>query len=113
LISWHLTPRHRTARALLQQSPLALPDEAAFEGSRSLRLFAMHLSTQTMAAEYVYRLEPPGAFGEYPPPCGQQSEVKVRAGAVSCVAKNIMRTRTECCDETGAEVVWGGTDSKR
>jgi hypothetical protein len=30
-----------------------------------------------VAAEFVYRLEVPGAFGPYPPPCEQQSDVKV------------------------------------
>ncbi len=44
------------------QSPLANPDEAAFEDSRTVRLFRMDLETESMAEEYAYRLDPPETF---------------------------------------------------
>ncbi|MEM1046594.1 MAG: esterase-like activity of phytase family protein [Pseudomonadota bacterium] len=47
---------------LAVQSPLANPDEAAFEDSRTVRLFRMDLETETMAEEYAYRLDPPDTF---------------------------------------------------
>jgi len=60
------------------QSPLAHPDRAAHARSRNVRLWRLDAATGALAAEYVYRLEPPDAFrrdmalGEF-----EQSDVKI------------------------------------
>ena len=44
------------------QSPLAHPDRAAHAASRNIRLWRLDAATGALAAEYLYRLEPPETF---------------------------------------------------
>jgi hypothetical protein len=44
------------------QSPLAHPDRAAHERSRNVRIWRLDAVSGALAAEYVYRLDPPSAF---------------------------------------------------
>jgi hypothetical protein len=44
------------------QSPLAHPDESAHEQARHVRLWRLDSATGEVAAQYLYPLDPPGAF---------------------------------------------------
>ncbi len=47
---------------LMFQSPLALPDQAAFEGGRHVRLWKLDARTGAVAAQFIYPFDAPGTF---------------------------------------------------
>lgn len=69
-----ISPDGRTLYVAIQ-SPLALPDKAAGEGSRNVRLLALDVGSEKVAAEYVYRFDDIAAFD--PAANGDPSEMKI------------------------------------
>jgi len=69
-----LSPDERTLYAVLQ-SPLSNPDERTGERSRTTRILAFDLATESTAAEYLYRLEP----AEELEPDARPSDLKLSA----------------------------------
>jgi hypothetical protein len=61
-----LAPDNRTLFAILQ-SPLSNPTKAAGDVSRTTRLLAFDTVTESVIAEYAYRLQPSTEFGETEP----------------------------------------------